>query len=305
MIYKKIIFPFTLPFLAALIMATPFAPWTPGAYAARSATAKSNKVVTNSSDIIKEAQEELLNGKRAEAIKHLVNALLSENRDSKNFKELKKALTSIGDVFLTIQAQKTYELGRSLLEKEPSAAVDKFLEALALEPSHQKVRLDLARAYLARGDCGQVADITKQALLENPYHNDFFLLRLQSKVCQSTIEDFEAELMNPYVEQDEIYIYLETAQAQHLIAKGKYSSAIEILNRAKARDPQFPEIYYWLSNARTKLKQGAEAELQKYVQLCKDEPSKVKSRYSREPRTCRELSTIQQQLEAIRSETAG
>ncbi len=300
MIYKKIIL---FGFILSLT------PWPHSSYAAKpfasKNASKSAKAVTNSAEIIKEAQEQLLKGKRTEAIKHLVNALLLENRESKSFKDLKKALANLGDVFLTIQAQKTFELGRSLLEKEPSAAVDKFLEALALEPSHQKIRLELARAYLARGDCGQVSDITKQALLENPYHNDFFLLRLQSKVCQATIEDFEAELMNPYVDQEDIYIYLETAQAQHLIAKGKYSSAIEILNRAKARDPQFPEIYYWLSSARAKLKQNPEVELQKYVQLCKDEPSKVKSRYSREPRTCRELSIIQQQLETLRSEAAG
>jgi predicted Zn-dependent protease len=192
-----------------------------------------------------------------------------------------------------------------LVEKEPAAAIDKFNEVLKLEPGHQKVKLELARAHLAKGDCGQVAEITKEALFENPYQSDFFLLRIQSKVCTNSIEDFDAELMNPFVEKEDIAIYLETSQAQFLIANEKYSSAIEILNRAKARDTEFPEVYYWLANVKTKLNQSPEVELQKYVNLCKEQSGKIKAKYFREPRTCRELNTLQQQLEAIRTEAAG
>lgn len=252
---------------------------------------------------ISKAQELTLTQERQKVTKILVEALEREPRESKAFKELKKTLLSLSELFYTEKAQRVFEAGRSLEESDIGAAIDKFSEALKMEPGNAKVLKELTRSYLTKGECRKSLDHTKEALLQNPFSTEFFLLRLQSKACLSAIEDYQAELANPFVEKESVGIYLDHVQAQALLSAEQPKSALEILERAKIKDGQFPETYYWIIQAKTKLGVPATAEIEKYVSLCKESMNKLRAKYIYEPRTCRELKTVEKQLETTRSES--
>jgi tetratricopeptide (TPR) repeat protein len=264
--------------------------------------ARKPKVGESYKSIIAKAQELTLSQDRKSVTKLLVDALENEPRGTKAFKELKKTLTGLSEMFYTEKAQRIYESARSISEVDTAAAIDKYLEALMIEPGNAKILREITRGYLAKGECKKSLDQTKEALLQNPFSTDFFLLRLQSKACLGTIEDFQAELANPFVEKDSVSLYIDLVQAQHMISTEKYVAALDVLEKAKQKDPTFPEIYFWIVKIKTKLNQPAVEEMHKYVSLCKESPIKIRSKYMWEPRTCKELKGLEKQLEAVTTE---
>lgn len=267
------------------------------------AQSKKNKPTESYKSTIQKAQELTLAQNRQKMTQLLVDALEKEPRESKAFKELKRTLLSLSEMFYTEKAQRVFESGRSLAETDIASAIEKFSEALSLEPGNIKVVKEMTRGFLTKGECKKALEQTKEALLLNPFNTEIFLLRLQSKACLGSIEDFEAELANPFVEKENIGLYLDIVEAQYHMSNEKYQSAMEALERAKQKDAKFPEIYYWLSLVKQKLKVKPNLEVEKYVSLCKDAPAKVRSIYTYEPRTCRELKNMERQMDALQAES--
>lgn len=268
-----------------------------------SAQNKKNKPTDSYKSTIQKAQELTLAQDRQKMTRLLVDALEKEPRESKAFKELKRTLSSLSEMFYTEKAQRVFESGRSLTETDLASAIDKFSEALSLEPGNAKVVKEMTRGFLAKGECKKALEQTKEALLLNPFNTELFLLRLQSKACLGNIEDFEAELANPFVEKEGVSLYLDIVEAQYHVSNEKYQSAVEALERAKQKDAKFPETYYWLSQVKQKLKMKPNLDIERYVSLCKGDPAKVRSAYIYEPRTCRELKNMERQMDALQVES--
>ncbi len=262
------------------------------------------KAVTESfRSTIQKAQELTLNQERNKATQLLVQEIEKELKNPLAQQELKKELLNLSELFYTEKAQRTFELGRSLSINEPDAGLDKYTEALNLEPGNLKILKELARGYLFKGDCSKSLEISKDALLQNPYSVDFFLIRIQSKVCLGSIEDFEAEMANPFVDKELVSSYLETAKAQYFIAQEKYAQALSSLGKVKLT--KFPEAYYWRGLAKSKLGQSPTTEYESYIELCKEPRSKLRLNFPQEPRTCKESKVIERKLEQLKSESAG
>src|SRR5688572_23369428 len=91
------------------------------------------KAPENYKSIIAKAQELTLSQDRKTVTKILVDALEQEPRETKAFKELKKALAALSEMFYTEKAQRIYESARSVSDSDVGSAIDKYLEALTIE----------------------------------------------------------------------------------------------------------------------------------------------------------------------------
>lgn len=249
---------------------------------------------------ISRAQELLLNQKRTQATQVLVQEVEKERSNQKAIVELKKALNNLSEMFLTEKAQRVFELGRSLSAEEIDAGSEKYLEALALEPSNLKIIKELARNFLVKKECIKALEYAKEALLLNPYSAEFFLIKLQAKACLGKIEDIEAELANPHIDKLTIEPYLDFVVIQHLFNQEKYLEALDTLNKLKPTKQ--PEFYYWKGMVKTKLGQSPVLEFERYIDLCKDSKSKTREKFPQEPRTCKEQKAIEVNLEKLKSE---
>lgn len=252
---------------------------------------------------ISKAQELTLNQERSKASLLLVQEIEKEQKNIYAQRELKKALLNLGELFYTEKAQKTFELGRSLSMSEPDAGVDKYQEALSLEPGNLKILKELARGYLYRGECSKALEISKDALLQNPYNVEFFLLRMQAKVCLGSVEDLEAELANPFVEKDPVSSFIDTLKAQYYFTQEKYAQALTALSKVKLSN--FPEAYYWRGQIKSRLGQSPQSDYESYVELCKEQKNKLLQKFPQEPRTCKEAKAVEQKLEQLKTESAG
>lgn len=256
--------------------------------------------------IIQKAQELSLNQERVKAVQLLVSEIERDQKNQSAQQSLKKTLANLSEIFYTEKAQSTFEMGRSLSLKTPEAGIDKFTEALALEPDNIKIMRELAKEYLVSGECQKALDLSRKALMQNPYNSDFFLLRLQSKVCLGNVEDIEAELANPYIvgsEKETLGPYINLIITQYYFSQQKYNIALNTVSKIK--QAEFPEPFYWKGMIKMRLGQSPVSEFESYVDLCKEKAGKSVPRFPLEPRTCRELKSIEQKLEQLKSESAG
>ena len=250
---------------------------------------------------IKKAQGLLLENDRESAVRTVLAALARNAGGATGLGELKRELFTVTEMFVSEKGQRTFELGRSLAAQDLKTAKGKFLEALSLEKDNLSIIRELARVHLAQGECQSVYELSRQGLLYNPYNSEIFLLRLQAKACLGTLEDVEAELSNPYVDMVGLEPYIGLVRAQAALTKNAYSEAIEELNKAKAKSPSFPEIYFWMGKAQQLIEKSPREAFTHYVTLCREKVPSSLTR-SMEPRLCRQVAEIEKTLEAMKVE---
>lgn len=250
-------------------------------------------------DLITKAQNLSLQKDRLQATKILSRATLKEKGPSR--KELIEALRELAEVFYSDKGQQTFELGRSLDDSAPSNAVDRYNEALALEPSNTSVLKALSRAYIGLNLCDKGLESANQGLAINPFDDELILLKAQNAVCLNKTEYSKLVLDLAELMKTNLRIHADFLKAKALLAEGKLPAAEAQIDKTLATDPKFPEGHYYLGLLKQKNGKDATEQFQKYVSLCSDMSSEKKRKYRPEPKLCAEKTKAEAEIEKTRT----
>lgn len=250
--------------------------------------------------LISAAENLSLQKDRLQATQILVRALQKEKSLAAR-KELLASLHELSEVLYTEKAQHLFELGESLRLGQPALALERYGEALRLEPGNIAVLRAMARAQLTLGTCDRVSDTAAQGLELNPYSEELLLLRAQALSCLSRTKDSKLVLEKIDVKKSPLRFYFEAVRVQNLVFEDKLGLAEEDLKKLIEQDPTFAESYYWMGQIKAKQKSDPLEWNQKYVRLCQALTPAIRRKYVNEPRLCLERKNVEQQIEQLQA----
>ncbi|MEQ1876761.1 MAG: hypothetical protein ABL958_08945 [Bdellovibrionia bacterium] len=251
-------------------------------------------------DLIAVAQNQSLQKDRLLATQTLVRALKKE-KSLVARRELLSALNDLSEIFYSDKTQQLFELGESLRFDSPQGALERYNEALKLEPGNVSVLKGIGRAQLTLGTCERVIEVTQQALDIHPFSDDLQLLRAQALSCLVRTKDSRGVIEKIDVRKSPLKFYFEIVKVQNLVFEDKFGLAEEEIKKLIDTDPKFPEAYYWMAQVKTRQKTDALEWNQKYVRLCQAITPAQRRKYGPEPRLCSERRNVEQALEQAQS----
>lgn len=250
-------------------------------------------------DIIQKAQNLTLQQDRLQASQVLARVIKSESYNKKAQDELKKSLNDISTIFYTEKTQKLFEYAKSLLRESPQEASEKYTEALKAEPDNVLILLGSARLYLYQGKCEDAEKAVLSALEINPFNPSLELTDLQAKACLRNEEELNTALGEYKRLETAFPLYYQMILVQKYFNQKKYDEALEHLEKAKQIDKEFPEIYFWESQALEKQDLIFKDAASKYIRSCKTLAKADYLKYEMEPRLCQQYKTFEAEYKGI------
>ncbi len=250
-------------------------------------------------DLITKAQNLSLQKDRLQATKILARATAKEKGPSR--KELILALKELAEIFYSDKGQQTFELGRSLDDTAPSNAVDRYNEALALEPNNTSILKALARSYVGLNSCDKGLESANQGLAINPFDEELVLLKAQNNVCLNKTEYSKLVSELSDVMKTNLKLHADFLKAKALYGEGKFPAAEAQFDKTLTLDPKFPESHFYLGLLKQKSGKDATEHFQKYVNLCSDLSGEKKRKYRPEPKLCAEKTKAEAEIEKTRT----
>jgi tetratricopeptide (TPR) repeat protein len=246
-------------------------------------------------DIISKAKNLSLQKDRLQATKILIRAAQKERGSAK--KELIQTLQELSELFYTEKGQQLFELGQSLKFTALSTSIERYQEALQLEPSNVEVLRALTRAHLTLGACERSLEFSQMLLDSNPFDEEHTLLRLQSIFCGNQVAATKETLETADVKRVELKIYFDMMRAQALITEEKLTSAEQLLEKIVLQDKAYPESFLLLANLKKRQKKDFLEPAKKYLDLCKGLNPQTRTKYRFEPRLCTEEKKVEAEVE--------
>jgi superkiller protein 3 len=174
---------------------------------------------------------------------------------------------------VTTQVQALFDEGGKLAEAGKHAeAIEKFQQALALDPQRVSILGNMAESYRKLGKLQEALDTYKKAIAMNPnesaYYTNMGVVLDQMGKSQESLEAYKkAAALNPGGgAQSHFNLGVNFAN------NGKMDEAIEAFRKALAVDPNFAEAYYQLGmclSGKPDTMEEAVTLLKKYLEIGK------------------------------------
>lgn len=267
------------------------------------------------SDFLNRAQEKFLAGKRAEALQLVSSAIRRQQKKGKVSSELWSALDTISSTFLANSTQQVFESGLAAFSVDPSLARAKFNEALALEPNHLQIRLELARLDL-REDCRSGLRSFDALESDFPFSELVELGQRQAQEClglanalkpllsgkKSTAATIENSIREPRRIENKPY-WLEV-EFEEQLRLGQARKAKESASELQRRYPAYPGG--WLAMYRILSAGMPEGRVagEKYIATCKGLTNRSIRNYRLQPRVCARISEVEAELSKLQQDVS-
>lgn len=245
-------------------------------------------------DIIEKAYNLSLQKDRQQALIIISNAIQKESRPQA-VAELKKTASELGHLFLSDKAQQLFESGVALRKADLNQAQDKISEALRIESDNLSIVGEMARIYIAKGDCRSAQELANKNIKVIGFDEDLKLALAQSYACQQRWSDYQ-RLAEPALIKRSPFLkfWLALEVEKHLSGKN-YVKAQESLNILRKSDDKYPTTAYlaW-KLALLQRKRNAE-EAHKYLMTCKNISANQYRQYMIDPMLCRHLIEVEKE----------
>lgn len=256
-------------------------------------SAQNDEVATETHPAIVKAQEYLQEGQRKQAVELLHQELLNKKTKKKSRDQLATFLRKTTELFLTEQAQKTFEQAESLYFSGKPDGAAWYEQAKKLEPYNLHIIKGLIRAYLAVGACDKaLAEIewSQQNIL--PGNKALELYRWQAVHCSG--EKVINGLLNTKMTEVEGVLSSElyAVISSQYYAMQNFEKAISTAQVGQESDLSYPESYYWLWNAKQALGQPADKEARQYLSLCQSITPGLRRKYAATPQLCGQRNKV-------------
>jgi len=210
--------------------------------------------------------DEQLRKDRAEALRKLGEAYMSENKTAAAFRKLKEAETMNPDDPLT-----HFALGIFYFNKEKyDMAIDQYKKCMELKPDFASVRNNIGLAYMKKGDYDTAISFFKELIDNYVYATPHYPLFNLGQAYYYK-KDYKAaeKYFREALDMEPEYVIAIHWLGRTELELGKTADAIKSLNKAISLNPSVPEIHFDLGRAFQVLgnKEKAAAEFQKVVEI--------------------------------------
>ncbi len=251
-------------------------------------------------DLIKKAQNLTLQHDRLQATQILARAIRSEHPGTVAYKQLRKSLSSLAEMFYTEKAQKAFELAESSVE--PRAAIDRYNEALGNEPGNTKILRSLARTKIRLGECVDAAKTAEAALETDPFALELLLLHIQTLQCSDDKDGARALLVAQAEALRGLKPGYDMAVIRDLMAQKKWPEARRRAKELESADAGFPEVKYALFRIGQEMKSTELEAGELYVEICQKSADRLRKKYELEPSLCLAYKDVEVEVRALRSQ---
>lgn len=243
-------------------------------------------------DIIDKAHNLSLQKNRTQAIDLILGAIQKESKKGQAQRELVQALDQISKIFISDKAQQLYELGLSLKDSDQKLAMNRFNEALRLEPDNSAIEIAITHLQMISNDCGGALSRTAKFTHLFPYVEEWRLVNLQASICDGQLQNY-IKMKNLLDLKGPFSVYWILLETEFHFVSEQYLKAQESLAKLMKMDMNMPELYYWSWKVSEKQKIHSEKYAQKYLSLCKTLNSRQRRAYSFEPFLCRRMTEVE------------
>lgn len=249
-------------------------------------------------DIIEKAQNLILQKDRQQAILILKNALKNESRPQA-IADLKKNISDIAHVFLHDKTQQLYESGVALRWVDLNQSQEKMVEALREEPDNLAIILDLARTYLAKGDCAGALSLMRKNIQGFEFDEEVRLVLAQSYVCLQKWAEFQKIIDSVGAKKTSLKLFWIILELEKHMSLKNFVKAQEVLADLKKVDEKYPGISFWSWRIAHAQKKPSFNEAQKYVMTCKNISANQYRQYMMDPTLCRNLNVVESEQKGM------
>ena len=247
---------------------------------------------------IKAAREAFLNDGRQAAISILLKVIdnLEEYEKDAEINEGEKLATR----FKTDEAQREFELAESLYFSAKSGSLEKYKDALKIEPANIGIMYAIIRYHLKSGSCSAAQFQLKKAQQAWKYANLKHYFNLRISECNG--QSINLEIVNDLKRRNpKLGIHAELLRVQALVEKGRGKEALSSGLELVERDKSFSETYYWLFKA-GELDQGGDLSyLRRYLKICQSYGPKERRSYQLEPLLCGRVKEVRAMVSKLES----
>ena len=251
-------------------------------------------------DVIQRAQNFALDQDRLQAMQILTKELKNLSSENKRaIDAVEKSLDEISTMLYTEKGQKLFEYAKSLFHESSQESMEKFQEALAVEPNNILIQTWIARLSLKQGKCEDAAQSIQKGLDLDPYYQPAWLVKTQALICLQRSEELLKEANELRKLETSYPIYYQVLMAQEALNKKDFLLAENHLHKAEQIDKGFPEIYFWKTQALEKQDKDIKETVVKYIKSCKAMTKKDYAHYELEPRTCIEYKNFEAEYKSV------
>lgn len=256
----------------------------------------------NYKDIIKKAQNLILQKDRPQALNLLDQALKLEAPKSQSYLEIKKQISFISRIFLIEKAQQAYELALSLHRQDPNQALTRVRDGLKLEPDNLNLLLEEARLHMLKADCGNSLEILQKKIHKVLFQDEEVqLLSFQQSLCSRDKQASTGMTKSTATEiaTSNLKLFWSLAELEQSSLEKNETLSKEILKSLKTSNQKHPDLNYW--NFKLTAKTDAERASwgQKYILSCQSLSQKALREFLIDPYLCTRVAEVEKALKKL------
>ncbi len=261
-----------------------------------------NAIVKKSAfnDAIEKVQSLLLNKKRVEAIKFLIEIKPTKAAEKKEWAEVSQ---DVATRFLTDKGQRSFELGQSQIPAQGANALKHLNEAKALEEGNYEVEVAIARVHLIQDDCKSAKTVLGALNPEMAMASEIQELLLQVVWCLDDQTEAEVIARKKGSDVKIPQVLMRTNQAWLKWKLKEPDRALSLLREAVTQDPQNPAILYWLWRVEKDQDLDAEPVAQVFVKRCRARDADIRRRTFSMVEFCLRLTEVEAYLKGKGADT--
>lgn len=249
-------------------------------------------------DIIEKAHNLSLQKDRQQALIIISNAIQRETRPQA-IAELKKTASELAHVFFSDKAQQLFESGVALRRNDLSQAQDKISEALRIEPDNLSIVVELARIYIAKGDCRAAQELAQKNIKVIGFDEELRLTLAQGYACQQRWSDYQKVADPVSLKKSPLLKFWLVLEIEKHLAAKVYAKAQENLNNLRKSDEKYPEIAYLAWKLTSLQRKQNPEEAHKYLMTCKNISANQYRQYMIDPMLCRHLVEVEKEQKGM------
>lgn len=239
-------------------------------------------------ELISKSQAFILQGDRPKACQILISALNKDGVKTKGYAEISKALKKCTELFVSEKAQQVYEVAIASYASDKNQTIEKFREALNIEPLNSLIIKGLIFTLLSQNECNQAKKKHEDLKKISPYDEDLESFRVLELICSKNKSEALAIIvkLDPAILSQPFWI---VNKQRLLIEKTDSPISIDVLFK------DYPEIFYvdWLNEKKPKERIFF---AEKYKQLCHNPVSFDTAYKYTDPWICFHLKEIEEYL---------
>jgi uncharacterized protein HemY len=181
----------------------------------------------------------------------------------------------------------------ALRRSDLNQALDKVTEALRIEPDNFSIVSEVARLYIAKGDCKSAQEIVQKHSRFVGNDEELKLSLAQAYACQQKWAEYQKLVDPPMIKKSIYQKFWLVLEIERNVSIKNYVKAQENWVLLNKTDEKYPETSFWSWKLAAAQRREDPETAQKYLMACKNVSANQYRQYMIDPMLCRHLTDVE------------